>query len=171
VNTKFFALQILESLIKYRWKALPREQSNAIKSYIISLILKLSSTDQTVQQQKLVLDKLNLLLVQVIKQEWPRHWQTVIPELVQSSQTSEPVCENNMHILQLLSEEIFDLSQGQMTQAKIAELKNSFNKEFSLINKLCETILEHSTRVYLSLSLSLSIIHTHLTRSSLFSVC
>jgi hypothetical protein len=42
------------------------------------------------------------------------------------------------------SEEIFDFSSGQMTQAKIAELKNQFNKEFSLIYKLCEAILENS---------------------------
>lgn len=36
---------------------------------------------------------------------------------------SETLCENNMHILRLLSEEIFDFSAEQMTAAKVKELK------------------------------------------------
>ena len=91
---------------------------------------------------------------------------------------TQVICENNMEILKLLSEEVFDFSNGQvppstdvqmhmsthmpahafshcihactddphvcthvytqMTQAKIKELKNSFNNEFSLIYQLCE---------------------------------
>jgi exportin-1 len=45
-----------------------------------------------------------------------------------------------------MSEEVFDFSGGQMTQAKILELKSSFNKEFSLIYQLCEFILENSQK-------------------------
>jgi exportin-1 len=144
--TKYYALQNLESLVKFRWKVVPREQTVAIKSYIVQLILKLSSSDEVMQANKLFLQKLNICLVQIIKQEWPRQWESLLPEIVQSSQTSDSVCENNMAILKLLSEEIFDFSSGQMTQAKIAELKNQFNKEFSLIYKLCEAILENSQR-------------------------
>lgn len=51
-----------------------------------------------------------------------------------------------MQILKLLSEEIFDFSSGQMTQSKILELKNSFNKEFALIYKLLEHILNNSQK-------------------------
>lgn len=51
-----------------------------------------------------------------------------------------------MNILKLMSEEVFDFSGGQMTTAKIKELKESFNKEFSLIYQLCEYILENSQK-------------------------
>lgn len=149
---KFFGLQILESVIKYRWKVLPREQCDGIKNYIVNLIIKLSSDEATLQSEKLFLRKLNQVLVQIIKQEWPGNWGTFIPEIVGSSKTNESLCENNMAILKLMSEEIFDYSSGQMTQAKIKELKNSFNKEFSYIYQLCEYILDLSQKPSLILA-------------------
>ena len=39
VETKFFALQILESMIKYRWKSLPAEQREGIKMYLVQKII------------------------------------------------------------------------------------------------------------------------------------
>jgi exportin-1 len=145
-NTKYFALQILESVIKYRWKVLPREQCEGIKKYIVNLIIQLSSNDTTLQREKLFLSKLDIVLVQIIKQEWPRNWENFIPEIVGASKANESLCENNMNILKLMSEEVFDFSGGQMTTAKIKELKESFNKEFSLIYQLCEYILENSQK-------------------------
>lgn len=94
------------------------------------------------QQDRTLLKKLNFCFVQIIKQEWPRHWETFVPEIVQSSTTSEVVCINNLHILQLLSEEIFDFSSGELTTAKANSLKQSFKKEFGLIFDLCLSILE-----------------------------
>ena len=38
-QTKFYGLQILEGVIKTRWKILPREQCNGIKDFIVELII------------------------------------------------------------------------------------------------------------------------------------
>ena len=38
-----------------------------------------------------------------------------------------------MEILKLLSEEVFDFSSGQMTQAKAKNLKESMNSEFQQV--------------------------------------
>jgi len=148
-NTKFLALQILEKCIKFRWKALPKEQRDGIKNYIVNLAIKLSTDYPTLQREKVLLGKLDVVLVQIIKQEWPRNWENFIPEIVGSSKANESLCENNMNILKLMSEEVFDFSSGQMTQAKINELKNSFYKEFSLIFQLCDFILANSQRMSL----------------------
>ncbi len=43
-----------------------------------------------------------LVGLQILKQEWPRNWETFIPEIVGSSQKNESLCENNMEILKLL---------------------------------------------------------------------
>ncbi|GAM19592.1 hypothetical protein SAMD00019534_027670, partial [Acytostelium subglobosum LB1] len=145
-ETKFYALLILESLIKYKWKALPREQCEGIKNYIVSLIIRLSSDPQSFARERQFLNKLNIIFVQILKKEWPNHWSSFIPEIVNSSRTNESLCENNMNILKVLSEEIFTYSEEQMTQAKIQSLKISFEKEFSLINELCQFILENATR-------------------------
>ena len=53
---------------------------------------------------------------QVLKQDWPQKWPSFIPDIVAASQTSEPLCENSMVILKLLSEEVFDFSRGELTQ-------------------------------------------------------
>jgi hypothetical protein len=106
-----------------------------------------------------------VLLVQVLKHEWPARWPRFIPDLVSAAKSSETLCENCMVILkvnmmlsfvqfltakkdcsstffssrvtqsnflcvsiQLLSEEVFDFSRGELTQSKIKELKHSLNK-------------------------------------------
>lgn len=148
-NTKYFALQILDSVIRYKWGVLPREQCDGIKKYIVNLIIKLSSDDATLQREKLFIGKLDIVLVQIIKKEWPRNWETFIPEIVGASKTNESLCENNMTILRLMSEEVFDFSNGQMTRVKIKELKESFNKEFIIIYQLCEYILDNSQKASL----------------------
>lgn len=68
-----------------------------------------------------------------------------IPELIGSSSSSVNVCENNMIVLKLLSEEVFDFSAEQMTQAKALHLKNSMSKEFEQIFKLCFQVLEQGS--------------------------
>jgi hypothetical protein len=46
-----------------------------------------------------------------------------------------------MEILKLLSEEVFDFSSGQMTQAKAKNLKESMNNEFQQVFQLCIFIM------------------------------
>lgn len=67
-----------------------------------------------------------LLSLQILKQEWPKHWPTFISDIVGASRTSESLCQNNMIILKLLSEEVFDFSSGQMTQVKAKHLKDRY---------------------------------------------
>lgn len=49
-------------------------------------------------------------------------------------------------ILKLLSEEIFDFSRGELTQAKTKELKSSLNSDFRLIHDLCLYVLNVEAR-------------------------
>ena len=87
-----------------------------------------------------------LLLHQILKQAWPNDWPSFIPEIVASSKTNLSLCENNMIILKLLSEEIFDYSAEQMTQAKTKNLKNQMCGEFSEIFQLCSEVLEKANK-------------------------
>lgn len=47
------------------------------------------------------------------------------------------MCQNNMVILKLLSEEVFDFSTGQMTQTKAKHLKDTMCSEFQQVFLLC----------------------------------
>lgn len=144
--TKFFGLQVLTEAINTHWKVIPIEQREGIRSYIVSKIIALSSSDEVMQQNITFLSRLNLVLVQILKQDWPHNWPTFISDIVGSSKTSESLCENNMKVLQLLSEEVFDYSKDAMTTAKIRLMKESLNEEFSQIFQLCEFILEASRK-------------------------
>lgn len=139
-------MQILEELIKYRWGVLPDAQREGIKNYISNLIIKLSSEEAIFRHERTFLNKLNVILVQVLKQDWPQKWPSFISDLVGASKTSETLCENSMNILKLLSEEVFDFSRGELTQAKIKDLKSSLNQEFRLIHELCLFVLNASQK-------------------------
>lgn len=62
------APQILESVIKFRWAALPAEQREGIKNYISNLIIKYSTNEQVYRSESTFINKLNLILVQILKQ-------------------------------------------------------------------------------------------------------
>lgn len=65
-QTKYYALQILEQVIKTRWKALPRVQCEGIKKFIVALIIKTSSVPGALEgDQRVYVNKLNIILVQV----------------------------------------------------------------------------------------------------------
>lgn len=106
--------------------------------------------------------KLDSILVEILKHDWPHRWRGFIPELVGASRTSEVLCENSMQILRLLSEEVFDFSRGEMTQAKTKELKSSLNDEFRLIHELCHVVLNNSQRASL-IQATLSTLHAYLS--------
>ncbi|KZT28554.1 hypothetical protein NEOLEDRAFT_1129372 [Neolentinus lepideus HHB14362 ss-1] len=148
-QTKYIGLQILEKLINTRWKSLPEGQRQGIRNFVVGVTVKVASDETTLRKEKTYINKLNLALVQILKQEWPHNWPTFIPEIVESSKTNLSLCENNMVILKLLSEEVFDYSADVMTQNKIKLLKNQMCGEFSEIFKLCQEILEEAQKTSL----------------------
>jgi exportin-1 len=61
-------VQILESVIKFKWAALPAEQREGIKNYTSNLIIKYSTNEQLYRAESTFISKLNLILVQILKQ-------------------------------------------------------------------------------------------------------
>lgn len=142
-QTKYIGLQILDNVIMTKWKILPRAQCQGIRNFVVSFIIQTSSTEESLKSQRTFLNKLNLVLVSILKQEWPHNWPTFINEIISSCHTSFSICENNMSILRLLSEEVFDYSADQMTSAKTKNLKSTMCAEFSSIYQLCSEVLNN----------------------------
>ena len=145
-ETKFFALQVLESVIKFRWGSLPDDQRAGIRNYASNLIIKVCADEGSFRSQKMYLNKMNMILVAILKHDWPHKWTSFLPDIVGASKQSEILCQNTMVILRLLSEEVFDFSRGQLTQAKIKELKCSLNREFQLVHELCMFVFANSQK-------------------------
>lgn len=149
VQTKFIAVHILEQTIKYRWGTLPPPQKEGIKRFAIQFLVNVSSNEAAYQANHVVVGKMNVCLVQIVKHEWPHNWPDFIPSLIESGKSNEVICENNMKIIRLISEEIFDFSAEQMTSEKIELLKGSLTQEFHQIYLLSEFVLLNATRVQL----------------------
>jgi exportin-1 len=148
--TKYAGLQVLDDVIMTRWKVLPRDQCQGIRNFVVEQIIEASQSEDSLKQQRLFVDKLDLTLVNILKQEWPQNWPTFINEIISSCHSSLSICENNMAILRLLSEEVFDFSQDQMTSTKAKNLKTTMCNEFSQIFQLCLEILttaEHTNLI------------------------
>ncbi|KAI0163195.1 CRM1 C terminal-domain-containing protein [Pestalotiopsis sp. NC0098] len=140
-QTKYLGLQVLDNVIMTRWRVLPREQCQGIRNFVVNFIIQCSSSEESLKAQRTLLNKLNLVLISILKQEWPHNWPTFINEIISSCRTSLSICENNMIILRLLSEEVFDYSADQMTSVKTRNLKTTMCNEFSQIFQLCQEIL------------------------------
>ncbi|CCD50535.1 similar to exportin-1 [Botrytis cinerea T4] len=145
-QAKYLGLQVLDHVIMTRWKVLPREQCQGIRNFVVGFIIQCSGSEESLRSQRVLLNKLNLVLVSILKQEWPHNWPTFINEIISSCHTSLSICENNMSILRLLSEEVFDYSADQMTSAKTKNLKTTMCAEFSSIFQLCNEVLNSATQ-------------------------
>lgn len=145
-QSKYIALSCLNKLIQYRWKTIPENERIGIRNFIVNMIITLCDNEEVFETQRALINKIDLTLVSILKQEWPHNWPQFIPEIVLSSRSSFNVCENNMIILKLLSEEVFDYSQDQLTQAKAQALKTSMRAEFEEIFKLCYEVLDKTSK-------------------------
>lgn len=145
-QSKYIALSCLDKLILYRWKLIPENERVGIRNFIVNMIISLCDDDTVFETDKALINKIDLTLVQILKQEWPHNWPEFIPEIILSSRSSFNVCENNMVILKLLNEEVFDYSDEQLTQAKIKTLKLSMKAEFEEIFKLCYEVLDKANK-------------------------
>jgi exportin-1 len=82
----------------------------------------------------------DLSILKIVKHEWPRLWPTFITDIVGSSRNSQSLCMNNMAVLRLLSEEVFDFGTG-LTSARATQLKMQFCGQFESVFQLCHEIL------------------------------
>lgn len=132
-DTKFFALNVLENVICTRWMVLPDTQKAGIKNYVVQLVIKISADEHFATTQKHFLTKLNETLVHIVKQEWPHSWDNFIPDLCGSCKTNQMLCENNLRILNMLSEEIFTFGKSHMVSRKVVKLLCSSSQQVFFI--------------------------------------
>eukprot|EP00923_Selenidium_pygospionis_P028632 GHVN01051325.1.p1 GENE.GHVN01051325.1~~GHVN01051325.1.p1 ORF type:complete len:1134 (-),score=196.33 GHVN01051325.1:166-3567(-) len=139
-NARFFSLQILEQCIDTRWNIIPEEQREGMKRFVADLAVK-SATDSTTE--KFLLTKINETLIKVVTREWPERWPSFIPDLCNAAKTNQNICENNMRILNLLSEEVFDFGNSHLTSRRVESLMQTMADQFQQIFDLCMFIIEN----------------------------
>ncbi|KAF1740907.1 hypothetical protein MXB_2404, partial [Myxobolus squamalis] len=146
-ESRFYALLILERLVKTRWKLLPADQRVGIRDYIVQQIIQVGAQADSFQTRKVYLNKLVSALVAILEFEWPRRWPEFIDEIVQSSKISESLSLVNMKILRILSEEIFLFGSSQMSHIKTKYLRETLCNQLPVLFNHIYTILVESTNV------------------------
>lgn len=66
-NAKYIALQVLEKVVQFKWKILPPQEREGIKVFIVGMVINCSKDERILGQQKVFMNKLNEVLVQVRK--------------------------------------------------------------------------------------------------------
>ena len=154
VETKVFCLMAIQDGVRSKWLILPENQRAGVKNFIVDFLFKAVQAGGG-QKERLVLNKANSILVEIIKKEWDAGWSSAISDLVKSSFQGQEICENNFLILKELSEEVFDFSKNSMTSAEIGALKGRFASEFQSVYEACDFVLKgylkDKTKVRLSL--------------------
>jgi len=144
IEAKMIALSILEKCIKTRWKILPPTSKKGIKGFVESLVVKLAQ-DPNLKAIGPFLTKLNTVLIEIIKREWPHNWPGFITQVVEVSKRSEIVCANNMNLLRLLSEEAFENESLHLSHQQVDSFKENLTKELSKVFELCMFVLKNSS--------------------------
>jgi len=66
VYTKIIALGILEDLVKAKWLLLPEDQRLGIRNFLVDLLIKNVTNEESFQHQNNFINKLNYVIVLVI---------------------------------------------------------------------------------------------------------
>jgi len=140
-------LGILETFIKQKWNLLNQNDKNSLRNFLVDILIYNVNDDKLFAQNSFLINKLNNVIVLIAKNEWTTGWPNFISELCTSGKTSQNLCENNMKLLQLLSEEINEFWKSSLTTKKAIELKSKMQNEFEHVYSLCQFIFSNSQSV------------------------
>lgn len=79
---------------------------------------------------------------QIVKREWPERWPSFITEVCQSCRSSQSICENNMRLLNMLSEEVFDFGRNEMVSKRVDKLMDQLTAQFQEVYDTCMFVLK-----------------------------
>ena len=148
-NTRVLALNIYQSFIKEKWNFLDNDSKLNLRNFLVSMLLKFVTDNNFYgnNQNHFVINKLNIVIVLIAKNEWTTSWPNFISELCTSSKSDPNLCDNNMKLLILLSEEINVFWKNSLTAKKAYELREKMSKEFIEVFNLCQLIINNSNSV------------------------
>ncbi|KEG12996.1 putative exportin 1, putative,RNA-nuclear export factor [Trypanosoma grayi] len=153
LTTRFFAIQVLEDAILHRWNTFTNDQREEIRSFVVSLIVGECGNLNRMRSRKALLTKMNSALVSIAKREWPVRWPNFIQDICSSAGPNEPLVENNLNLLRLVGEEIFEFSEKTLTSRWVKRKKEALESDFRLILQLCLSVLGTTDQVLLKTDL------------------
>ncbi|MEN2496552.1 MAG: Exportin-1 [Marteilia pararefringens] len=144
-DTIFFALLLLQQMVQNNWRSLSIDDRIFLNSFVKKMIDE-SLEGQTSSNSLLVLKKLNSVIVEVAKKEYPNNWPTFIQELTAIDQFQQDNAllrlTNNLRTIRLFATDIFSFSRGKIQHNRLKCIKDVLRQDFTthVFNLIQETI-------------------------------
>ena len=84
--------QSFNTIIQQKWFALPKDQRESLKSYIVNVVIEYGAIENISRQMHNILSKANSVLVQIVKYEWNTTWTTFINDICSASLKDMNLC-------------------------------------------------------------------------------
>ena len=142
-------MNIYEAFIKEKWDLLDNDSKLNLRNFLVGLLIKFVMDKNFYENNAnhFLINKLNIVIVIIAKNEWTTTWQNFISELCNPSKSDPNLCENNIKLLILLSEEINVFWRNSLTAKKAYELREKMSKAFIEVFNLCQLIMNNSNSV------------------------
>ena len=134
---KFLAATFLLNGIRARWNLVGAAEHEEMKSVFFRTLCEWPANGVT----PLLLDRLNMVVIEVMKYEWPGNWKNFILDLIDASNRNQEVCKNSLKLLQRLSEEICECSVVNLTVERVNEMKSALESHFLLVFAHIKTVM------------------------------
>lgn len=105
-----FGLQLIEHVLRYRWKHMSPDCIQHAKQVTVSLF---NSRQGSIQTHKLfILQKISSNLVEIALHEWPQRWSTFIEDVTQNASSGSAQLTLSLVVLRILAEEIHEFHRN-----------------------------------------------------------
>ena len=126
---------MLEVAIVTRWNALASEDRLRIRSFLVEFSVHLA--EHAPAEHQFLVTKANAVLVAVAKREWPHRWPSFVLEVASSAMNTPGLLRNNLAILRLLSEELFEFEEKKMTSRWLQRRREALRSDLEAVYDLC----------------------------------
>lgn len=144
VNGRFIAIQVLKDMIQFKWNVIDEETKEGYRQFIFNTIINWSSFEPSTELLTL-LTQMDIALVLILLQEWPRNMENIVSELIASAPNSLMFCRNNLQIIKILCEDSDINENEQITYLRSIEISNRLQEESEKIYNFVEGILVGNT--------------------------
>ena len=144
---KIYSLTIFSNFIQYKWETIPAENQIELRDFISQFINNITSTPSETlsrENRQILARYANLVLLNILKYDWPDNWPNFIPDILEASNSSPDMCANTFVLLQSLAQEFTeftDLTESSINSNRQGEMNSTFIAQFPLIIPVMEMAL------------------------------
>lgn len=107
-----FGLQLITHTIKFKWNEFSEQMKQEIKNRLMNIITNLDD-NQNIKGPSYLKNSMCLVIIELIKREWPQNWPNLMPDLFEISNKSIEHKKLIFIILKYISEEFIDAESCQ----------------------------------------------------------